>query len=77
MHYNKTQIVLFIYEQFIDKGMVQPDEIKQKFSLEERTFLRYIAEVRAYLYNFYKGFDIYYIRSQGIYKYIGYTKEVA
>lgn len=76
MHYNKTQIVLFIYEQFIDKGIIQPDEIKNKFALEERTFLRYIAEVRAYLYNFYKGFDIDYIRSQGIYKYTGYKEVV-
>ena len=59
----KTQICLYIYEQFMDKKVINIMEIKNKFGLEDKTFMRYINEIRSYLYNFYKGKEIVYVRS--------------
>lgn len=68
----KTQICLYIYEQFMDKKVINIMEIKNKFGLEDKTFMRYINEIRSYLYNFYKGKEIVYVRSEQAYKLVSY-----
>ena len=47
-------------------------EMKNKFGLEDKTFMRYINEIRSYLYNFYKGKEIVYVRSEQAYKLVSY-----
>jgi len=68
----KTQICLYIYEQLLTNKYIEIAKIKEKFKLEDKTFIRYINEIRSYLYNFYTGKEIVYIRSQQIYKLVGY-----
>ena len=68
----KTKICLYIYEQFMDKKVINIMEIKNKFGLEDKTFMRYINEIRSYLYNFYKGKEIVYVRSEQAYKLVSY-----
>lgn len=68
----KTQICLYIYEQFMDKKVINIMEMKNKFGLEDKTFMRYINEIRSYLYNFYKGKEIVYVRSEQAYKLVSY-----
>ncbi len=68
----KTQICLYIYEQLMDKKIINIMEMKNKFGLEDKTFMRYINEIRSYLYNFYKGKEIVYVRSEQAYKLVSY-----
>ena len=68
----KTQICLYIYEQFMDKKVINIMEMKNKFGLEDKTFMRYINEIRSYIYNFYKGKEIVYVRSEQAYKLVSY-----
>ena len=42
-------------------------EVKEKFELEDKTFYRYIQEIRAYYCNMYKKEKIIYCRSEGKY----------
>ncbi len=58
----KTQVCLFLYEQFIRNGYIDSYEIKKKFDLSDRTLFRYINEIRCYLCNFFKGEDIVFSR---------------
>lgn len=60
----KTQVCLYLYEQLLTVGHVEIEEIKKDFNLENKTFSRYINEIRAYLYNFYKGKEIVYYRDE-------------
>ena len=68
----KTQICLYIYEQLMDKKIISITEMKNKFNLEDKTFMRYINEIRSYLYNFYKGKELVYVRSEQAYKLVSY-----
>ena len=56
----KTQICLYIYEELLNNGSISGEKIKRRFNLEDKTFSRYINEIRAYLSNFYKGSAIIY-----------------
>ena len=60
----KTQICLYLYEELLTIGYFNSDQIKKKFNLENKTFHRYINEIRAYLLNFYKGCEIIYNREK-------------
>lgn len=60
----KTQICLFLYDELLNKGYISSDKVKKQFNLENKTFQRYINEIRAYLLNFYKGCEIIYNREQ-------------
>ena len=60
----KTQICLYLYEELLTVGYFNSDEIKNKFNLENKTFHRYINEIRAYLLNFYKSCEIIYNREK-------------
>lgn len=71
----KTQVCLYIYEQLMENKMIEVDDIKAKFNLEDKTFSRYINEVRTYFYNFYKGKEIIYIRSEQKYKLVSFEEK--
>ncbi len=71
----KTQVCLYIYEELLTNKFINTTEIRQKFNLEDKTFSRYINEIRSYLYNFYTGKEIVYLRSKQIYKLISYANE--
>lgn len=60
----KTQVCLYLYEQLLTVGYIEIEKVKQTFNLENKTFSRYINEIRAYLYNFYKGKEIFYYRDE-------------
>lgn len=71
----KTQVCLYIYEELLNNKFINTTEIRQKFNLEDKTFSRYINEIRSYLYNFYTGKEIVYLRSKQIYKLVSYTND--
>lgn len=60
----KSQVILFMYEKLLLEKELRSDEVKEKFELEDKTFYRYIQEIRAYLSNFYKSEVIRYSKSQ-------------
>lgn len=70
----KTQVCLYIYEQLMNEKYIFVDDIKCRFNLEDKTFSRYINEIRSYLYNFYKGKEILYIRSEQKYKLVTFDE---
>lgn len=74
MKLSKTQICLFIYEELITKKFIDADYCKNEFDLEDKTFMRYINELRSYLSNFYKGYEIVYSRSAHVYKLVAYSE---
>lgn len=59
----KSQVILFMHERLILEKIINPDEIKKKFELEDKTFYRYIQEIKAYYSNMYKKERVYYSRS--------------
>ena len=71
----KTQVCLYIYEELLNNKFINTTEIRQKFNLEDKTFSRYLNEIRSYLYNFYTGKEIVYLRSKQIYKLVSYTND--
>lgn len=71
----KTQVCLYIYEELLNNKFINTTEIRQKFNLEDKTFSRYINEIRSYLYNFYTGKEIVCLRSKQIYKLVSYTND--
>lgn len=71
----KTQVCLYIYEELLNNKFINTTEMRQKFNLEDKTFSRYINEIRSYLYNFYTGKEIVYLRSKQIYKLVSYTND--
>lgn len=72
MKLSKTQICLHIYEELLHNDFVDIKKMKSKFQIEDKTFLRYINEIRAYLLNFYTAKEIVYLRSKHAYKLVVY-----
>ena len=60
----KTQVCLYLYEQLLTSGYIDIEDVKTMFDIQNKTFSRYINEIRAYLYNFYKGKEIAYFREE-------------
>lgn len=52
MKVNKTQALLFMYELLLTKGSITKEEVLSEIEINDLTFLRYIQELRAYLFNF-------------------------
>ena len=63
----KSQVILFMYEKLLLEKELSSAEVKKKFELEDKTFYRYIQEIRAYFSNFYKNETIRYSKSKGKY----------
>ena len=63
----KSQIILYIYDKLKDEKMVTIDEVINKFEISIRTFQRYIAEIKAFLFNNFKDYSLEYNRTKKIY----------
>lgn len=63
----KSQVILYMYELLLSKKTINPKDVKTKFEIEDKTFLRYIQEIRAYYYNMYKTERIVYSKSMKVY----------
>lgn len=63
----KSQVILFMHEKLLKEGELYSEEVKKQFELEDKTFYRYIQEIRAYYCNQYKEEAIVYCRSEGKY----------
>lgn len=63
----KSQVILFMHEKLLKEGELYSEEVKKQFELEDKTFYRYIQEIRAYYSNMYKKEKIIYCRSEGKY----------
>ena len=63
----KSQVILFMHEKLLTEGKLYSEEVKKQFELEDKTFYRYIQEIRAYYSNMYKKEKIIYCRSEGKY----------
>lgn len=59
----KSQVVLFMHEKLLIDGEISSNYIKEKFELENKTFYRYIQEIRAYYSNMYRKEKIIYSKS--------------
>lgn len=63
----KSQVILFMHERLLLEKELCAEEVKEKFELENKTFYRYIQEIKAYYSNMYKKERIVYCRSEGKY----------
>ena len=63
----KSQVILFMHERLLLEKELYAKEVKEKFELENKTFYRYIQEIKAYYSNMYKNERIIYCRSEGKY----------
>ena len=63
----KSQVILFMFEKLHLKGELDPKEIKEKFELENKTFYRYIQEIKAYYSNMYRNCILSYSRENNKY----------
>ena len=63
----KSQVILFMHEKLLIEREIKSQEVKEKFELEDKTFYRYIQEIKAYYSNMYKKEKVIYCRSEGKY----------
>ena len=63
----KSQVILFMHERLLLEKELYSKEAKEKFELENKTFYRYIQEIKAYYSNMYKKERIIYCKSEGKY----------
>ena len=54
----KTQVVLYLYNEFLEGKRISTDEIVGEYGMSIRTFRRYISELNAFFSNFNKPFII-------------------
>lgn len=60
MKVSKSQVLMYIHEKLLLEKEFDPLEIKCKFELEDKTFYRYIQEIRAYYSNAFKKESVCY-----------------
>lgn len=60
MQVNKTQSLLYIFDTLITKGGIKKADVINELEISDLKFKRYIQELRAYIYNFDKGYDLVY-----------------
>ena len=60
----KSQVILYMYENLLTKKELDPYEVKTRFELEDKTFYRYIQEIRTYSSNMYKNETLVYCREK-------------
>lgn len=54
---------MYMHEKLLLEKELKSNEVKEKFELEDKTFYRYIQEIKAYYSNLYKDFLLVYSRS--------------
>jgi len=66
----KTQVIMYMYEKLLLEGKLDPVEVKKIFELTNKTFYRYIQEIKAYCNNTFKNVEIIYSRSERKYFFV-------
>lgn len=54
---------MYMHEKLLLEKELKSNEVKEKFELEDKTFYRYIQEIKAYYSNLYKDYVLVYSRS--------------
>lgn len=67
MKVRKVQAIIFIFETLLKNKRITKKEIQAEIEIEDVTFRRYIQELRAYLFNFNKPYELVYIKSEDAY----------
>ena len=67
MKVNKTQGVLFIFNMLIEQRSISKREVMSVLEISDITFKRYMQELRAYIDNFGKDYQLVYTRSEDQY----------
>ena len=65
---NKSQSVLYIYDELINNKEIRLEDIINKYNISIRTFRRYISEINIFLANNYKNQSILYDLKTNSYK---------
>ena len=67
MRVNKAQAILYIFDMLKEQKYIIKSQILSELNISELTFWRYMQEIRAYIYNFNKSYDLKYNRSEDKY----------
>lgn len=67
MKVGKVQAIVFIYEQLLNNKFIKKEDVQSVISISDVTFRRYIQELRAYLVNFNKDYEIKFDKKQSHY----------
>lgn len=70
----KAQVILFMQEKIILTNQLDPVEVKELFELDNKTFYRYIQEIRAYHSNMYINGRLLYSKKHK--KYFFYDEKI-
>lgn len=68
MKVNKTQSLLFIFNQLLSNGSITKEEIVNTLELNSLNFHRYIQELRAFFCNFNTNYSIDYCKAEEKYR---------
>lgn len=60
MRVNKPQALMYIFEALITLGNIQKKDELNELEISDLTFKRYMQEIRAYIYNFNKDYELVY-----------------
>lgn len=67
MKVTKTQAVLVLYDDFLQKRVLQKKDFLSQIEVSDISFKRYISELRCYFMNFAPRYDIAYQRKEDAY----------
>lgn len=67
MRVNKTQALLYIFEALLKEGSIKKEDMMQQLEITSLTFKRYMQEIRAYAFNFFKKYELIYSRKEDRY----------
>ncbi|WP_425445912.1 helix-turn-helix transcriptional regulator [Dethiothermospora halolimnae] len=67
MRRSKVEGILYIYDILLNGGTVKKNEVALKFNVSDKTISRYINDIRTYIANERKQWDIVYSRKKGGY----------
>lgn len=67
MRVNKTQALLYIFETLLKEGSIKKEDMMQQLEITSLTFKRYMQEIRAYAFNFFKKYELIYSRKEDRY----------
>ena len=67
MKVTKSQATMYILKLLLENGSMSKEEITDVIELSNLSFLRYIQEIRAFLYNFNINLEVKYSRDEGKY----------
>lgn len=67
MKVNKTQALLYMYSLLMKKNYLTKQEVQSEIGINNLTFARYIQELRAFLCNFYIGYELVYVKKDDVY----------